>query len=415
LVNGLALVRSRHLAYGASLLPASSTTLSSLSVRTQASPITVIHVLPFKLAFSNGVQSAAWNLAIAQARLGLDVVILSLGRKPTHSEVECLSKAGIRLDGLSKQELFSPSIIRCFLATWFSGACNRVVHFHSVFTLQQSLLGFYLRTSAIPYCITFAGNFLPKELQRRYLKKYLYRRLLEDSFAKRASLLIAVSTQESGILKRMFPSNKIVYLPNTLLPPPLIHRSKTKALPQRGSQPIGCFLGKKDLYHKGLDRLITISNAARSPVDAYLLESNQQANNQQFQDYLSQHNTNHFRVAEAVYGEQKFHVLSRHDYYIHLARWEVFGVAIIEAMSVGLPVILSRECDLSHFVDEERLGLVIDCDSPNAIAHIKAYISDPLRMKEDGSRAATWARRFTDPHRLGMKSRALYRRMLERT
>jgi glycosyltransferase involved in cell wall biosynthesis len=375
--------------------------------------LTVFHVLPFKLAFSNGVQSAAWNLAVAQAKLGLDVVILSLGRKPSNIEVEALADTNVHLDGLAKSELLSYSITRRFLDKWLSFGSSRIVHFHSVFIPQQTLLACCLRRRKIPYCVTFAGNFLAMELRRKSVKKALYRFLLEDSFARHASLLIAVSVQETTVIKGLFPTSRVEYLPNALLPPPAAPKSLNRINIRHASPPSGCFLGKKDLYHKGLDRLISTSSSIESSIDAYLIESNQAANNKEFENYLSRHNSPYFSVLGAVYGEQKFQVLSCYDYYIHLARWEVFGVAILEAMSVGLPVILSRECDLSHFVEEEHLGLVVDYNKADAMTQIRAYLGDRGRMRGDGSRAASWARQFTEPHRLALTSRTFYQSMLD--
>ncbi|MCS3668087.1 glycosyltransferase involved in cell wall biosynthesis [Salinibacter ruber] len=47
---------------------------------------------------------------------------------------------------------------------------------------------------------------------------------------------------------------------------------------------------------------------------------------------------------------------------------ENFGVAVLEAVAAGLPVVISGEVQLRSFIEEKELGRIVDRTDPAAIA-----------------------------------------------
>ncbi|MCS4142577.1 glycosyltransferase [Salinibacter ruber] len=70
---------------------------------------------------------------------------------------------------------------------------------------------------------------------------------------------------------------------------------------------------------------------------------------------------------------------------------ENFGVAVLEAVAPGLPVVISGEVQLRSFVESHDLGLVVDRTEPSAIAAgLRAVLSDEAgcrRVAEAGPAA----------------------------
>jgi glycosyltransferase involved in cell wall biosynthesis len=68
-----------------------------------------------------------------------------------------------------------------------------------------------------------------------------------------------------------------------------------------------------------------------------------------------------------VEGEQKRMLLADADLFVLPSLHENFGIAVLEALASGLPVVITPEVQLSHFVEQHSLGLVTQ-RSPEAFA-----------------------------------------------
>ena len=61
-------------------------------------------------------------------------------------------------------------------------------------------------------------------------------------------------------------------------------------------------------------------------------------------------------------------VLRRADVLVHPARWEGFGLAILEAMLCGLPVVATRVSSIPEIVADGETGVLVPPDDPSALA-----------------------------------------------
>jgi glycosyltransferase involved in cell wall biosynthesis len=86
------------------------------------------------------------------------------------------------------------------------------------------------------------------------------------------------------------------------------------------------------------------------------------------------------RQKEALYGTSAVFVLpSAH---------ENFGVAALEALSRGIPCIVTEEVALSSFIAANRVGAVCSGDAREIAAAIVHLLNDPIARQEYGARAA---------------------------
>ncbi|WP_404473147.1 glycosyltransferase [Microbacterium aerolatum] len=65
---------------------------------------------------------------------------------------------------------------------------------------------------------------------------------------------------------------------------------------------------------------------------------------------------------------------------------EPYPMSVLEAMSVGLPVIVTKSCGLAAFVAEHRAGAVIDPDPESLRSSIAGFLADPVAAREAGRR-----------------------------
>ena len=81
-------------------------------------------------------------------------------------------------------------------------------------------------------------------------------------------------------------------------------------------------------------------------------------------------------------------VLRRADALVHPARWEGFGLALLEAMLCALPVVASRVSSIPEIVVDGETGLLVPPDDPAALqAAIERVLTDEelrLRLGEAG-------------------------------
>ena len=81
--------------------------------------------------------------------------------------------------------------------------------------------------------------------------------------------------------------------------------------------------------------------------------------------------------------------LRRSALLVHPVRWEGFGLAVLEAMLAGLPVIASRVSSLPELVVNGVTGVLVPPDDPAALATgIETALGEAKRLGEAGRRRA---------------------------
>jgi glycosyltransferase involved in cell wall biosynthesis len=82
-------------------------------------------------------------------------------------------------------------------------------------------------------------------------------------------------------------------------------------------------------------------------------------------------------------------VLRRADVLVHPARWEGFGLALLEAMLCGLPVVATRVSSIPEIVADGETGLLVPPDDADALRQaLGRVLDDPAGMGEAGLRRA---------------------------
>lgn len=78
---------------------------------------------------------------------------------------------------------------------------------------------------------------------------------------------------------------------------------------------------------------------------------------------------------------------------------EPFGMSVLEAMSAGLPVIVTDSCGLAPLIEEERCGVVVDSSAASLAKGIGWLLDNPTQAKAIGARGRAAAR-----NRVGMST-----------
>jgi glycosyltransferase involved in cell wall biosynthesis len=73
--------------------------------------------------------------------------------------------------------------------------------------------------------------------------------------------------------------------------------------------------------------------------------------------------------------------------YVLPSEREPYPMSVLEAMSVGLPVVISADCGLAPLVERARCGVVTDGETPALVAAVRSMLTDEAAARAMGKRA----------------------------
>ena len=94
---------------------------------------------------------------------------------------------------------------------------------------------------------------------------------------------------------------------------------------------------------------------------------------------------------------------------MHPARWEGFGLALLEAMLAGKPVVATRVSSAPEIVADGETGLLVPPDDPAALAEaVLGLLADPGRAAAMGEAGLTRAQSTFSVARMSERTAAIY-------
>jgi glycosyltransferase involved in cell wall biosynthesis len=272
---------------------------------------------------------------------------------------------------------FNPDVIG------FSRASLRqfdLVHFYGLYDLLGPAVSYFCRRQGIPYVIEPMGMYRP--IDRSFRMKRVWHRGLGDSYWSHAAQIVATSEMEQQeLLEDGVPARKLVVRYNG------IDRTASDAQPARGAfrakwgippnEPLLLFLGRL-IPRKGADILID-AFAQACPTACRLVIAGPEGE----PGYLAllaerAHNAgvaSRVIFTGALYDDAKAQVMADSDVFILPSRYENFANSAAEAVSSGVPVIITDACGIRTLIDG-RAGLVIAPEQHALADAIRALLSD---------------------------------------
>jgi glycosyltransferase involved in cell wall biosynthesis len=102
------------------------------------------------------------------------------------------------------------------------------------------------------------------------------------------------------------------------------------------------------------------------------------------------------------------------DLFVHSARWEGFGLVLLEAMRAGLPIVATRVGAIPEVVaDGVTARLVAPDDPPALAAAIVGFLEDPAAAQATGAAGFERLAREFSPQRMAQATEAVYLEALQ--
>jgi glycosyltransferase involved in cell wall biosynthesis len=267
-----------------------------------------------------------------------------------------------------------------------------VIHAHGLFNFAPVAAALSAANAKRPYILTVHGTLDSWALKnRRPAMKRLSIRLLESRILRGAAVVHFTSEIErlhAERLKYVYNSMVIplgVDLSLLTKPAPLV---RPKELPDGlESRPTVLFLSRIDLK-KGLDVLLNAFCKVHEKVPSALLAIAGDGD-PQFVEPLRQL-AQRLRIADNVHwlgfvsGQRKSWLLQNCALFALPSQSENFGLAVVEAMASGLPVIVSPGVALAQLVNRYAAGAVCNPNADELSSTLINWLSDPAKRKRAG-------------------------------
>lgn len=219
-------------------------------------------------------------------------------------------------------------------------------------TIEFCRIAHLLRKKKIPYVLVPHGCFTYIALQKHAIKKKL---AMNTVFREYLNGCIATQYLCKDEKDNSIQYNKAIILPNGI---PFPNKTKTVDRIQKI-----VFISRKDVRHKGLDYLFdAISQTKellelhRISIDLYGSEESDKDENY-INEYIEKHQLQSIlHNYGPVFGEDKERVLLNSDLFILTSRHEGFPMSILEALSYGLPVLITSGTNMADIVSDANAG-----------------------------------------------------------
>ncbi len=262
-----------------------------------------------------------------------------------------------------------------------------LVHVHSLYRFTSTVACYYSRRYGVPYVVRPHGTLDPYIFYHHRLRKRVYERLFERRNLEAAAAVHFTAYEELELARSLGLRFKGVVVPlgvtldsdETPVPEGMIRNY----WPETRGKRILLFLGRLT-YKKGLDLLVKAFGAiARRRDDVHLLIAGPDDEN--YGGFVEQW-LKEERVAEKatftgmLLGNKKAAALRGSDLFLLPSYSENFGIAVVEAMANGLPVVISNRVNIWREIREARAGEVVNCDAEELTRAVCALLDDePLR------------------------------------
>ncbi|MCI1278802.1 MAG: glycosyltransferase [Nitrospira sp.] len=338
------------------------------------------------------------RLAGAQANLGAHVTIASLESRMNHDEILAAYSPVIGFEKVALKYLPRGGMIEHLLARQAGTRLKVLAYEHDVIHIHGIWRPLLLQATRVarqvgrPYVISPHGMLSTWSMTQKKMKKQFALSLVWKTALEQAAFLHVLNPDEKRAVSTRCSPNKCVMLPNGVNMDELRELPDTesvwKRFPYLRETSYVVFVGRLH-YSKGLDILAhAFAQVARviDTVHLVVIGPDFGATNTFRSDIRQLGIESRVHVLGGIYGTDKLALLQHASCFCLPSRQEGFSMAIIEAMAMGLPVVISDAC---HFpeVSTEEAGLVVKLDETAFAQAILRLLTDEATRTRQGANA----------------------------
>ena len=321
---------------------------------------------------------------------GVQVVVPQhLNAQSTFAQVGFVNISNIKTDGNCNQFEYNEH----FSIATLSAPFNKpdIVIFHECYRIQYIKIAKELKKLRVPYVIVPHGELSNDAQKKKRLKKVVANILIFNRFVNGAAGVQLLSDTELKNTK--FGKYKFVATNGINMPKCSKQQFRENAIKF-------VYIGRLDAYHKGLDLMVEgVSQCAdfmrtnMCTVDIYGPDI--LGRREHVEALIAEHDVGDIiTVHDPVLGEDKERVLLDGDVFMQTSRFEGMPMGILEALSYGVPCLVTEGTTLADFVKEHDAGWACATNANDIAQNIQLAIS----QKEEFVNKSKNAQRASGEH-----------------
>lgn len=247
-----------------------------------------------------------------------------------------------------------------------------IVIFHGVYFYSYAVCAKKLKKIGIPYVVQLHGALSQYNMQKNRIKKSLAIFLFIKEFLKNAVSIIYLSKDEylRSIVPNINKSFRII--PNGCLASNVSFYKKEVSVVEI------VFIGRIDYIGKGLDLLLESLYQIRDPIIPFHVSLYGTGTSSDVKKLCAALEKLSYWVSYMgeIYGNDKVEVLKRSDIFILTSRSEGMPMGILEALSYGLPCIVSPETNMANLIIDHEAGWRTELNSRDIVNTINIALRE---------------------------------------
>jgi glycosyltransferase involved in cell wall biosynthesis len=384
----------------------------------------ILHVIANLAPRYGGPSLACWQMARAVARLGHQVSIYTTNQDGP-GELAVPVDRPVWRDGVEVRYFpiqtprFWGTSLPLALALRRKVPASDLVHIHSLYLFHDLVAGHWCRRFKVPYLVRPHGTLDPFIYRRHRWRKRLMEHLFEHRNIRQAAALHFTTAAEAKLAAPFTFQTPGLVVPLGLnfeefavLPEPGKFRCR---YPEIGDKHIILFFGRIN-FKKGLDLLAQAFGAvARRRQDVHLVIAgpDNEGWGARVRTWLSEQGVlDRTTFTGMLLGPEKLAVLRDASLFVLPSHSENFGLAVIEAMAAGLPVIISDQVNIWQEVQDGDAGRVIPVDSAALAAQILDLLDKPEAARRMGQQGRSLVQQRFQWNEIARTLAAAYERII---
>jgi glycosyltransferase involved in cell wall biosynthesis len=265
-----------------------------------------------------------------------------------------------------------------------------LLHLHSVYLWPTSIAARMAEQYCIPYIVSPHGMLIKDLIRRKNrLLKSVWLWLVEKRTVEKATAIHTTTALEAKEIRHFhFKIPPVMMVPigvdNGILDSSLSSQQVSSNINHvLEKKPMLLFLGRIS-WKKGFDRLI--------PALSYVSEAHLVIAGNDEENYIPalKRLASDYGVGERItfagpiYGEDKVALLKNAALLVLPSYSENFGIAVLEAMAVGCPVVVTPEVGLADVIKKTQAGLVSEGDPKILGENLRSLLGNLQQRREMG-------------------------------
>ena len=287
-----------------------------------------------------------------------------------------------------------------------------IIHTHDIYELKSLAFIFHAKKHDIKVFISPRGNLSDVALSRKKLKKMIYLYFCFNLFLSKINGFVALNDGEKKIIKNRYKKKNVIIIGNGVdNNGHYYNKYRRNYIEKNQSSEINIgYIGRLEIHIKGIDLLI------RSFINFKKMFRDKRAKLTLIGAHSEKTNSiNFFRNIEneikdkslidfkgPLFNDDKFSEISKFDIFVHPSRTEGMPNAVLEAMSMGIPCMVSPQTNMGPIINAADCGWVVENDEESLSNFFAEIINiDKKVLQKKGNNGMDYSRKYLSWEMIG--------------